>query len=147
MKTAHRAEEEHPMIEVYLSFNGNAAEAAEYYAKKLDGQVSYILRFNDLPEADKADMPAGAENLVMYANVKTRVGDIMMSDMMPGTSVTPNEGVWINFSSKDQERLREAFDAMAGDGEVIMPLEKTFFSPLYGQLKDKFGFYWMFMSY
>lgn len=135
------------MIEVYLSLNGNAAEAAAYYAQQLDGQVAYMMRFADLPEADKADMPPGAEGLVMYANVKTAVGDIMMSDMMPGTTVTPNEGVWINFSTKDQERLRAAFDALAKDGEVIMPLEKTFFSPLYGQVKDKFGFYWMFLNY
>lgn len=135
------------MIEVYLSLNGNAAEAAAYYAQQLDGQVAYMMRFAELPEEDKAGMPAGAEGLVMYASVKTAVGDIMMSDMMPGTTVTPNEGVWINFSTKDQERLRAAFDALAKDGEVIMPLEKTFFSPLYGQVKDKFGFYWMFLNY
>jgi PhnB protein len=135
------------MIEVYLSLNGNAAEAAIYYAQLFEAPEPYIMRFADMPKADQDQMPPGAENLVMYANVKTSVGDIMMSDMMPGSSVTPNEGVWINYSMKDEERLRQYFDAMAKDGEVLMPLEKTFFSPLYGQVKDKFGFYWMFMIY
>ena len=135
------------MIEVYLNFNGNAAEAAAYYAKVFEAPEPYIMRTSDMPAADQAGMPAGSENLVMHANVKTEVGDIMMSDLMPGSTVTPNESMWINYSCKDQERLRGFFDAMAKDGEVLMPLETTFFSPLYGQVKDKFGFHWMFMCY
>ena len=134
------------MIEVYLSLNGNAAEAAAYYTQVFDAPEPYIMRFSDMPAADQEAMPPGSEGLVMYANVKTYAGDIMMSDMMPGTSVTPNEGVWITFSHHDLDRLRLCFDRLAKDGEVVMPLEATFFSPLYGQLKDKFGFYWMIMS-
>ncbi|MGI6235083.1 MAG: VOC family protein [Christensenellales bacterium] len=134
------------MIEVYLSFNGNAAEAAAFYQQVFDAPEPYIMRFSDMPREEQEQTPPGAEDLVMYANVKTYAGDIMMSDMMPGTSVTPNEGVWITFSHEDLGRLRRHFDALAKDGEVIMPLEQTFFSKLYGQVKDKFGFYWMIMS-
>ncbi len=135
------------MIEVYLNFNGNAAEAAAYYAQLFEAPAPYILRFADMPQNDQAGLPPGAENRVAYANVKTAVGDIMMSDTMPSADVSPNESMWINFSMKDQERLRAFYDAMAKDGQVLMPLEKTSFSPLYGQVKDKFGFHWMFMSY
>lgn len=135
------------MIEVYLSLNGDAAQAAAYYAKALDGQVAYMLRFSDLPPEERQGLPAGVEHLVMYANVKTQVGDIMMSDLMPGTTATPNQSMWINFSSKDHERLHQAYHALAMDGQIIMPLNKTFFSPLYGQLRDKYGYHWMFMAY
>ena len=49
-------------------------------------------------------------------------------------------------SRNDLERLRRVFERLAKDGEVIMPLEPAFFSPLFGQVRDKFGFYWMIMS-
>lgn len=133
------------MIEVYLSLNGNAQEAADYYAKVFDGKVAYVMKFNQLPPEEMKNMPKGADDLVMYANVKTYGGDIMLSDMMPGQKVKPNEGVWITFSDKNPDKLRKAFDRLAKDGKVVMPLEKTFFSELYGQVVDKFGFYWMLM--
>lgn len=134
-------------MDPYLSLNGNAAEAAAYYAKAFDAPEPYIMRYSEMPPGEMGEeMPQGLEQLVMHANVVTYGGDIMLSDMMPGSSVTPNEAVWITFSHPDVDRLRESFERLGRDGEVLMPLEKTFFSPLYGQLKDKYGFYWMIMS-
>ncbi len=134
------------MITIYLSLNGNSKEAAAYYAKVFGGEVAMQMTFDQVPEEEKVDMPENVEDLVMYANVKTFAGDIMLSDMMPGTEVTPNEGVWLCVSHDDHARLEEVFNTLAEEGEVVMPMEETFFSPLYGQVKDKYGFYWMIMS-
>ena len=133
------------MIQVYMSLNGNTEEAIAYYAQAFNGEVGNVMKFSDLPPEDKINMPPGSEKLVLFAEVKTFAGVMMMSDMMPGTQVIPNESVWISVSSLEEARIREAFGNLAKDGEIIMPFEKTFFSPLYGQVKDKFGFYWMLM--
>jgi PhnB protein len=131
------------MIEVYLSFSGNAAQAAQYYADVFQAGAPYVMRFSDIPKQDQEDLPPEMEELVMYANVKTFAGDIMMSDEMPGARTIPNTGIWVSVTHEDERLIKRTFDALAKDGEIIMPLEQTFFSPLYGQLKDKFGFYWM----
>lgn len=133
------------MITTYLVFGGNAKEAVDYYAKVFDGNVSYMMRYNDMPEKDKEEMKV-MEDAVIHANVDTFVGQIMLSDSMPDEKPTPSGALWINVSHEDLDKLQKVFDAMAEEGEVIMPLEETFFSPLYGQVKDKYGFYWMIMS-
>lgn len=132
------------MIEIYLNLNGNAREAANYYAKVFEAPAPYIMGAADMPEAERTKMGPGTESMVIHANVKTFAGDIMMSDRMPGEStVTPNNSMWICLSHKDHALLRRSFERLAKDGQVTMPLDPTFFSPLYGQVRDKFGFGWM----
>lgn len=133
------------MVTVYLNTNGNAREAADYYVRVFDAGEPSIMNYSDMPEADQAET-RGMEHLVMHANVKTFGGDIMLSDNMPGETIEPTAAVSICFSHEDPARLRTAFERLAQDGEILMPLEPTFFSPLYGMVKDKFGFHWMIMS-
>lgn len=133
------------MVEVYLNLNGNSAEAAHYYAEAFKAEAPYLMRFTDMPKEDQESSPPGMENLVIYGHVKTFAGDIMLSDELPGNTVSPTSAVWITVSHPDAGKIRAAFEALARDGEILMPLEETFFSPLYGQLRDKFGFHWMFM--
>jgi PhnB protein len=35
------------------------------------------------------------------------------------------------------------FEALQKDGDVIQPFEKTFFSPGFGMVRDKFGTSWI----
>jgi len=133
------------MIDVYLNFGGNTAEALAYYQKAFNAPDPYVMRFSQMPQEDQAQSK-GMENLVIYSNLKTYAGDIMMSDEMPGQIPTPpGSSVWITVTHDEEDRIRGTFEFLARDGEILMPLEPTFFSPLYGQLKDKFGFHWMLM--
>ena len=65
---------------------------------------------------------------------------LLLSDSMPGEKPIPSDALWISVSHDDNEKLQKAFDSMAEEGEIIMPLGVTFFSPFYGQVKDKYGF-------
>lgn len=135
------------MIEVYLNFNGQAREAANYYAGVFGAPAPYIMAMGEMPkESPEDELPAGSDNLVAYANVKTFAGDLMLSDDFPGgPQLVPNGAFWIPLSHEDRARLRQVFDALARDGQVLMPLAPTFFNPLYGQVKDRYGFHWMVM--
>lgn len=84
-------------------------------------------------------------DFLIHANIKTYAGDIMISDTFSNSDARPTEAVWISVSHDDKERLSKTFEKLARDGEVIMPIGETFFSQFYGQVKDKFGFFWMFM--
>ncbi|NLG58453.1 MAG: VOC family protein [Clostridiales bacterium] len=134
------------MIEPYLSLGGNAAEAAAYYAGVFDAPEPYVMRYGEIPPGEMEEVPPEAAQLVMHANVKTYGGDLMLADAMPGSDTTPSAGMWITLSHTDQNRLRETFERLSREGEVLSPLEPSFFSPLYGQLRDKYGFFWMLMS-
>lgn len=134
------------MIEVYLNFNGKAREAANFYAEVFGAPEPRILHFSDIPARDQEEIPESMADLVIHANVKTFAGDIMLSDTMPDKPLRPGEANWILVSHTDLHRLRQVFEGLSSGGEVIVPLGPAFFSPLYGQLKDKFGFYWMIKS-
>ncbi len=104
-----------------------------------------MMKYSDMPEDPDYPLDEASKDLVAYAMVDTFAGQIALSDNDPGVITDPNASFWISVSSDDEEKLRDSFNALAADGEVIMPMEPAFFSPLYGQVKDKFGFYWMFL--
>jgi PhnB protein len=43
----------------------------------------------------------------------------------------------------DEAEADRLFAALAGGGQVQMPLTKTFWSPRFGMLSDRFGVGWM----
>ena len=48
-------------------------------------------------------------------------------------------------SAPDEADARRTFDALADGGKIEMPLAKTFWSPCFGMLTDRFGVEWMVM--
>lgn len=133
------------MITVYFNFPGNAREALAYYQQAFEAQAPYIMEFADMPEEDQQAAEPGMEGRVMYGALMTYAGELQMSDDLPGRDTRPSAATWVSVTHDDAAALRRTFDFLARDGEVIMPLEPAFFSPLYGQVKDKFGFHWMLM--
>jgi len=130
-------------VQPYLFFDGRCEEAVEFYKSKLGAKVEMLMRFKDSPEPAQPGMvPPGAENKVMHSCF--RIGDtaVMASDgrclgkpSFEGFSLSitvPNEG--------EAERL---FAALGDGGQVQMPLTKTFFSPRFGMVGDRFGVSWM----
>lgn len=132
------------MLTVYLNFPGTSAEAAVYYAEAFQARPAYVMRTADVPEADRAGMPPELQNGVMYAAIMTYAGELQFSDDVPGDD-RPNSTMWISVTDADEKKIRHTFDFLAREGEVLSPLAPAFFTPLYGQVKDKYGFHWMFM--
>ena len=52
-------------------------------------------------------------------------------------------GFSLSLTAKDEAAARRMFDALADGGKVTMPLGKTFWSPCFGMLTDRFGVGWM----
>ena len=53
------------------------------------------------------------------------------------------QGFALSLSAKDEADADRMFDALADGGQVQMPLGKTFFSPRFGMVADRFGMGWM----
>lgn len=127
-------------VQPYLFFNGRCEEAIEFYKKTLGAKVEMLMRFKDSPEPCPGGPVAGDK--IMHACF--RIGDtsLMASDGM--NSGTPDfKGFSLSVAAADPAEAERLFAAIGEGGEVQMPLGKTFFSPAFGMVADRFGMSWM----
>ncbi len=130
-------------VQPYLFFNGRCEEAIEFYRKALGAEVGMLMRFRESPEPPQPGMlPPGSENKVMHATIRVGDTNVMVSDgHCQGKTDFQGFSLSITVSREaDAERL---FAALAEGGQVRMPLGKTFFSPRFGMVADRFGVSWM----
>ncbi len=130
-------------VQPYLFFDGRAEEAIEFYRKALGAEVEMLMRFKDSPEPPPPGMvPPGSENKVMHASF--RIGNTVVMASDGGCSGKTNfQGFALSVSAADQGEAQRMFSALSDGGRVEMPLGKTFFSPCFGMVADRFGVMWM----
>jgi PhnB protein len=130
-------------IEPYLFFNGRCEEAVDLYKKALGAEVTMFMRFKESPEPHQPGMlPPGSENKIMH--VSFRIGDttVMASDGRC-TGQTDFQGFSLSLAVANEAEAERKFAALADGGQVQMPLSKTFWSPHFGMVADRFGVGWM----
>jgi PhnB protein len=131
-------------ITPYLFFGGRCEEAINYYRTALGAEVDMLMRFNESPEPTPPGMlQAGFEKKVMHASIRVRGVALMMSDGCDDKSKF--DGFRLALTVPTEAEAHKAFDALAAGGSVMMPLNKTFWSPCYGMVTDRFGVGWMVM--
>lgn len=125
-------------INPYLTFNGNCAEAMNFYKEALDGEMLMMQRFGESPMKGMGD-----DNAVLHCQL--RIGDsvIMASDAPPEQAVVAGTNLSLSIGLNDAEKARKYFDRLSDGGTVIMPLSKTFWAEAFGMLTDKYGINWM----
>jgi PhnB protein len=130
-------------VQSYLFFDGRCEEAIEFYRKALGAEVEMMMRFKDCPEPmPQGSVPPGSENKIMHASL--RIGDtqVLASDSRC-TGQPSFQGFALALTAKSEAEADRVFAALAESGQVQMPLGKTFFSPRFGMLADRFGVSWM----
>lgn len=130
-------------VQPYLFFDGRCEEAVEFYRSALDAEVTLLMRFKDSPEPPQPGMvPPGSENKVMHASF--RIGDttVMASDGQC-QGLPSFQGFSLSLTVPDETEADRVFAALAEGGRVQMPLAKTFWSPRFGMVADRFGVSWM----
>ncbi len=131
------------LIQPYLFFNGRAEEAAAFYQRVLGAKVDMMMRYSDSPDPTPPGMlPAGSGNKVMHMALTIGDTQIMGSDG-ECSGKTDFQGFSLSLTVKNAAEADRVFAALADGGQVRMPLGKTFFSPKFGMLADKFGLGWM----
>ena len=133
----------HSLLQPYLFFDGRCEEALEFYRKTIGAEVTMLMRFKDSPEPHRPGMVApGSENKVMHANFRVGNSEIMASD---GRCLgKPNfQGFALSLEVPTEAEADRRFAALADGGRVELPLTKTFFSPRFGMVVDRFGVFWM----
>ena len=130
-------------IQPYLFFNGRCEEAIEFYRKALGAEVEMMMRFKESPDPMPPGMIApGFENKVMHAALRIGGAVMMASDGM-AAGETNFKGFSLSIDAPDTVGVDRLFNALAEGGSVTMPLGKTFWSPRFGMVTDRFGVGWM----
>lgn len=131
-----------PAVQPYLFFEGACDQALEFYKQKLGAEVIALMRYKDGPPPS-ADCAATIQpDKVMHAAFRIGATVLMASDGQ--CSGRPNfSGFSLSLTVKDVPASERAFAALADGGQVLMPLGKTFYSPSFGMVTDRFGVMWM----
>jgi PhnB protein len=130
-------------IQPYLFFNGSCEQAIEFYRKAGGAEVEMMMRFKESPEPPPpGTVPPGFENKIQHASFRIGQTTVMASDG-DSTDKASFQGSSLSLSVPNEAEADRAFNALADAGQVKMPLTKTFWSPRFGMVEDRFGIGWM----
>ncbi len=135
----------------YLTFNGNAEEALNFYAAVLKADILDISKFKDMPpHPDNPGLSDEVQNMLMNATLQLTNGSYLMFSDNPfegGQGYKQGNNVSVTLVYETAEETREVFDQLKVNGKIVMPLEETFWSPLYGNVIDQFGIEWQISTF
>jgi PhnB protein len=130
-------------VQPYLFFEGCCEEAIEFYKGALGAKVEMLMRIKESPEPPRPGMvPPGSGDKVMHATF--RIGDTTVMASDGRCQGKPSfQGFSLSLNAKDEAEAERLFAALGKGGQVRMPMSKTFFSPRFGMVADRFGVSWM----
>jgi PhnB protein len=144
-RVAAMAAMQRAQVQPYLFYNGRCEEALAFYVSALHAQLGMVLRWKESPEPPPPGMlPTGFEDKIMHSEFTVGGTTVLASDGC-GSWTTTYDGFRLALSVPDEATADHAFNALADGGRIDMPLVKTFWSPRYGMVTDRFGIGWMVM--
>jgi PhnB protein len=130
-----------PQLDIYLTFNGNCADAMRFYERTLNGKLEMLMTHAESPIAAQA--PPGSADRIMHARLVIDGRVLMASDSMVGQPYEGMKGFSLSLIYPTVADAQRVFDALAKGGQVHMPLQKMFWAEAFGMLVDHFGTPWM----
>jgi PhnB protein len=126
-------------LDVFIAFDGDSRKALEFYAKVFKLEMpKQIMTYAQNPEGASAE----DKDRILYACMPMFGQNVMFSDCPSGREFVKGNNIMLTIGLSDAEEIRRIFRELSESGEVYMPLEKTFFSELFGMVCDQFGIIW-----
>ena len=129
-------------VQPYLFFEGRCEEAIEFYRKAVGAKVEMLMRYKDSPEPPPPGCAPSDTNKVMHASLQVGNTTVMASDGQANGKPS-FQGFALSLDAQDQADAKRLFGGLSDGGNVLQPLTKTFFSPCFGMVQDRFGVMWM----
>ncbi|MEO8480998.1 MAG: VOC family protein [Acidobacteriota bacterium] len=127
-------------LTAYLNFPGQCREAFTTYERILGGKITFIQTHGESPMKDS--VPADWQDKVMHATLQVDGSTLMGSDAPPEHYQKP-QGFYVSIGMKSHDEGARIFRELSEGGRVNLPFDKTFWSPGFGMLVDRFGIFWM----
>lgn len=124
----------------YISFEGNAREAMEFYQTVFGGELK-LTTFEEMGGAPEGIDPSK----IMHAMLAATNGITIMAadsatgmrDFIAGTNIS------LSLGGDNEKELTDYFNKLADGGKVENPLKKEVWGDTFGMCIDKFGTFWM----
>lgn len=125
-------------VSFHIDFNGQCEEAFGFYAEKLGGVIGAMLRVKDSP------VPASSDShgqKIVHANIRIDGVEIAGADVDPDRYESPR-GFCVLLGVDSEEKVKSFFNALQAGGQVVLAPQRTFWSPCYAIVVDRFGVPW-----
>lgn len=133
-----------PALNTYLTFDGTAEKAFNFYKSVFGGEFLAMMRFGDMPSESPAPLSDEDKNRIMHVSLPIGSTCVLMaSDTMPGHPYVQGNNVQISITPDSEEDAHRLFDGLSAGGQVELPLQDMFWGALFGMFTDQFGIRWM----
>ena len=133
-------------INTYLTFNGNCEEAFLFYKSVFGGEFAHIGKFKDMPEDPKFPVSETDKEKIMHISFPISKETILMGSDAGGewaANYIKGNNFSISINTNNKVEADRLFNDLSQEGQVIMPMNKTFWDSYFGMFTDKFGIQWM----
>lgn len=127
---------------VFINFEGTCKQALDLYAKVFRSEVKGLMTFGQMPVDPSFPIAESDKDRVLYASMQIGQTTLMFSDVPSGMPVIQGTNISPTVGSADKEEVRRIFQELQQGGSVMMELQQTFFSEMYGMVRDPFGVQW-----
>lgn len=125
-------------LSFHIDFNGQCEEAFHFYAENLGGQIGTMLRIQDSPPRSATELEG---HKIVHANVSFDGVELAGADVAPHRYEKPR-GFYVLLGVDSEEKVRSHFQALQAGGTVVLSPQRTFWSPCYAIVVDRFGVPW-----
>jgi PhnB protein len=119
----------------YVNFAGKCAEAFHYYEQHLGGKIGMMMMHGQNPDPTQSAMEG-----VLHARIAIGGTELAGADI-PGAE--PMRSAYLTLHTESDGEAESVFAALSAGGQVLMPIQETFFASRFGQVRDRFGLNWM----
>ncbi|MBR8536184.1 VOC family protein [Carboxylicivirga sediminis] len=131
-------------INPYINFNGSCEDAFNFYRNVFGGDFEYVGRYKDMPSEEP--ISEADANKIMHISLRISNETVLMgSDTHEafGPPCVAGTNISISVNTDSEKEAENIFNGLSTDGQIIMPLGKTFWGSYFGMFTDKFGINWM----
>ena len=129
----------------YLIFNGQAEEAANFYADMLGGKIENLYRYNSMPtEPGTPEIPSDYKEKILHCCIEFPGGTMSVADSMPSDERNfGNGGHMLTLMCNSVAHTEEVYAKLCdGAKKVLCELGSAFFATRYAEVIDRYGVLW-----
>ncbi|MGX5817640.1 VOC family protein [Chitinophaga lutea] len=135
-------------INAYLNFKGTCEEAFNFYKSVFGGEFPHVARYKDMPAKDAQEH--GSEGIdgekIMHMSLPISKETVLLGSDIGGewaSNIREGNNIQLSVNAGSEEEATRIFKGLSAGGQILIPLDKTFWGAFFGSFVDKFGITWM----